>query len=325
MKAKISIFSVLMAVIAMPAVAGWQYDGYYVNDGYYVDDGSRFVVGLHGGVSMAHAKMKNEIGSLNSFYYVNPDTGAVISEFVYDHNGEPAEYILAGQGNVGDLPLRDDFKKSVFTGGGSVGFTFPNHTQWRLEIDYDYISETNYNQTPLLQGDLALIGGNVSVINVSSTGAKSTISTDIISAMAYYDFFDGKTKPLNKFIPYVGVGVGYAISRTTLNIYDIYGDLSYDAELLNYATKNSSTDILEFDNPTSADKYPASNNLALVGAIGASYGIAEYTFIDVGARFMYVPKISWNIANTDGSKHREWFSAEKMLYTNLTIGVRFEF
>ena len=62
MKTKISIFSIVMAMLVAPAFAGWQYDGYYTTDGYYRDDGSRFVVNLRGGLAMSNAKMKNEIG-----------------------------------------------------------------------------------------------------------------------------------------------------------------------------------------------------------------------------------------------------------------------
>lgn len=325
MKTKISIFSIVMAMLVAPAFAGWQYDGYYTTDGYYRDDGSRFVVNLRGGLAMSNAKMKNEIGSLYSTYMVNSTTGSVVSYLSWENDGNPTGYSVAGQGNLGTLPLNGDFKNNVFTAGGSVGFVFPNHTQWRLQADYDYISESEYNKTPLLHGDLALVDGTVSVANVSSASAKSTVSTDVVSAVLYYDFFEGKTKPLNKLIPYVGFGLGYAVSHTTLSLYDIYGDLSYDDSLRDFGTVNSSTYIIKFDNPTETDKYPASNNIAVVGAIGASYGIADKTFVDFGVRLMYLPKITWNIANDEGTKHREWFSAEKVLYTNLMVGLRFEF
>lgn len=326
MKARLSIFSVLMAMVAMPAVAGWQYDGYYVNDGYYVDDGSRFVIGFRGGLSIARAKMKNEIGSLYTAFWVNDETGSVVSDLSYEIAGAPSGYSVAGLGNIGDLPVKTDFKKNVFVGGASIGFVMPNNTHWRAELGYDYISETEYNQTPLLEGDLHLVDGVANIVHVASTAAKSTVSTDIVSAMAFYDFFDGKDKKMNQFIPYIGFGLGYATSKTTLALADIYGDLSSDASLDDFGEKNDSTGgILKFYNPTNKDYYPSSNNIALVGAIGASYGIAEYTYLDFGARFMYLPKITWNIANKDGSQHREWFSAEKVFYTNLMIGVRFEF
>ena len=325
MRIKTSIFSVLMMLVVAPAFAGWQYKGYYSNDGDYRDDGSRFVIGFRGGLAMANAKMKNEIGSLYTTYMVDDATGDIVSYLSWLNEGSPSGYSVAGQGNLGGLPLNGSFSNNAFTAGGSIGFVFPNRTQWRLEVDYDYISETNYNQTPLLEGNLNLSSGNVAVAYVSSTSAKSTVSTDIVSAMVYYDFFDGKNKPLDKFIPYVGFGLGYAMSRTTLSLYDVYGDLSADGDLANYGSVNSSTHLLTFDNPTDAEKYPGSNNLAVVGAIGASYGIADYTFVDFGLRLMYVPKITWNIANSAGTKHREWFSAEKVFYTNLMIGLRFEF
>jgi hypothetical protein len=98
-----------------------------------------------------------------------------------------------------------------------------------------------------------------------------------------------------------------------------------DEDLQNYGTVNQTTGVLQFANPNDKDKYPSSTNMALVGAIGASYGIAESTFIDISARLMYIPKITWNIVNSTGSQHREWFSAENMMHTNFMLGLRFEF
>ena len=93
-----------------------------------------------------------------------------------------------------------------------------------------------YNQSPLFDGDLPLTGGDVSdvVIIAQSGSAQSKISTDIISAMAFYDFFDGLQKPVRKVIPYVGFGIGYADSKTTLNLSDLYGDLSTSVDLQNF-------------------------------------------------------------------------------------------
>lgn len=308
---------------AFPAMAGWQYDGYRTHDGYYTDDGSKFTIGFRGGLSIADARMKNEIGSLYARYWINDETGEVIPNLAYTNAGEPEGYTFAGYGDLAKLPLTKDFKKSAFAAGASVGFTLPNSPQWRLEATYDYIAETEYNQTPLLEGSLSL--ANDYVVDVRSTGARSTITTDIVSAMVYYDFFDGKEKKLSQFIPYVGFGLGYAISRTTLHLSDIYGDLSDGGDLDDFGTVSSVDHVLRFDNPTDKNKYPASTNIAVAGALGFSYGIAESTFLDISARLMYIPKITWSIANSDGSRNREWFSAENMLYTSFMVGVRFEF
>ena len=316
----------------MPAFAGWEYNGYYVNDGIYDDTGLRFVVGLRGGFAMSRAKMQNDIGSLYTDYYVNDDTGAIVSSLSFtntfgdDPAAWPSNYSYVGYGDLATLPVKEDFKKNTFTAGASVGFTLPNNPQWRLEAAYDYIAETNYNQTPLIEGDMNVTGGDLgdTVVHVFSTGVKSTISTDVVSAMAYYDFFDGKNKKLHEFIPYVGLGLGYAISKTTLHISDIYGDLSLDEDLQNYGTPNDSG-ILQFDNPTDKNKYPSSTNIAMLGALGFSYGIAESTFLDASLRLMYIPKITWDIVNKTGEQYRDWYSAKDMLYTSFVIGLRFEF
>ena len=64
MKVRLSVFSLLLIMLCESAIAGWQNDGYYIRDGYYSDDGSRFTIGFRGGLSLAKAKMKNEMGML---------------------------------------------------------------------------------------------------------------------------------------------------------------------------------------------------------------------------------------------------------------------
>lgn len=332
MKAKLSLFSLLLAMSLTPAFAGWQYGGYYIDDSYYEDDGTKFVIGFRGGMSWANAKIKNEIGNLDGIYYMD-DSGNVISQRAYEaylsdlEPGDPDPFVYAGAGDLSSLPAKENFSKFAYTAGASIGFTVPYHPNWRLEANYDHISETNYNQIPLFSGDLRVSGGALGdngLVHVSSGGASATISTDIISAMAYYDFFEGDAKPLNKIIPYFGLGIGYASSKTTLRLSDIYGDLSTDSDLQNYGEADSAG-VVHFTPPSDKSKYPSSENVAAVGALGFSYGLTKYTFLDFGARLMYVPKITWNLVNSDASQHREWFSAKNMIYTNLTLGLRFEF
>ena len=326
MKLYKSLFFTILALASAPAFAGWQYDGYYVKDGYYTDDGSRFTISLRGGLSLANAKMENNIGNLDGYYYINPTTGTAVSLSYFSDASAAASsgFTDIAVGNVGSLPVKTNFSKTAFTAGGSIGFTVPNHPQWRLEAGYDYISETEYNQVPLFEGAMQVSGEYNGTIHVSSSGVTSTISTDVISAMAYYDFFEGTQKQLNQIIPYVGLGVGYANSRTTMKLSDIYGDLSTDSDMLNYGTPDSDG-IIQFNPPSDTSKYPTSTNVAAIGAIGAAYGISEYTFLDLGVRVMYIPTIKWNLVSNDGSQHREWFSAKDMIYTNFMLGLRFEF
>jgi len=326
MKSRKFLFSLLSVLCVMPAFAGWEYNGYYINDGYYNDDGMRFVIGAHGGLSWANAKMKNDIGNLDGYYYINPSTGTAVSLSYFGDSTDAANegFTAIAVGNIGDLPIKEKFSKLAFTAGGSIGFTIPYYPQWRLEAGYDHIAETEYNHVPLLDGNLKVAGDFNGVVHLSSTGVASTISTDIISVVAYYDFFDGNQKPLNQIIPYIGLGLGYATSKTTLKLSDIYGDLSTSSDLTNYGTPDSNG-IIRFEPPTDKSKYPESENIAAIGALGVSYGISKYTFFDFGARIMYVPKITWQFVNSDASQHRDWFSAEDMIYTDLVAGVRFEF
>ena len=324
MKFKYSLFSLVLSMCTLPSFAGWQYNGYYVDDGYYADDGSRFVIGVRGGLSFANAKIKNDVGSLYGYYYFNESNGDVVSQMAWESAGEPSGYAFAGYGDLSTLPAKKDFSKTAFAAGASIGFTVPYHPQWRLEAGYDHIAETDYNQIPLFEGDLKVSGGEAGSVHVASSGVTASVSTDIISAMAYYDFFDGVKKPVNQLVPYIGFGLGYASSKTILKLADIYGELSTDSDLQNYGTV-SSEGVIQFEPPTDKSKYPTSTNVALLGTLGLSYGISEYAFLDFNARLMYVPKISWELVNSDASLHREWFSAKDMIYTNLMVGLRFEF
>ena len=313
----------VMGLATMPAVAGWQYNGYYIDDGYYEDDGSRFIMGGYAGASFVNADIKNEMGSLQTDYYVSSVSGVVISGTAYDvlNPTLQAEYSYIGIGDVSELPVAQNFSKTAFAMGGYMGFSLPYHPQWRLQAGFDHISEISYDRIPMFEGEISLTSG--ARAHVYSSGVKSTITTDVLSVMAVYDFFEGNKKPLNTFVPYVGVGAGYAMSKTMLKLTDIFGDLSQDNDLENYGTLENG--ILVFDNPTDADKYPSSDNIALLGTLGTAYGINEYMFLDFAVRLMYVPKTTWAIANADGSQHRNWFSAKDMIYTNLTVGLRFEF
>lgn len=326
MRLRNSLFSMLCVLSVAPAFAGWQYDGYYMNDGYYNDDGMRFVIGVRGGLSWANAKIENDVGNLYGYYYVNQITGDVISAMAWTAAGEPVDYLNAGYGDLSALPAKEKFSKLAFTAGGSIGLTLPHHQQWRLEVGYDHIAEIDYNQIPLFEGDLNVSGGDIgdAVVHVSSSGAITTISTDVVSVMANYDFFEGLQKPLNQVIPYIGLGLGYATSKTTLKLSDIYGDLSTDSDLQNYGTPDGDG-VLQFEPPSDKSKYPDSENIAVIGALGLSYGISEYTFLDFSARVTYIPKITWQLVNSDGNLHRDWFSAKDVMYTNLMLGVRFEF
>ena len=326
MKLKTSLFSLAVMFIANSSFAGWQSDGYYVRDSYYRNDGSKLVISLRGGLSLANAKMTNEVGSLDAGYYMTDLNGDIISSLAYRDAGSPSGYTDVGYGNIADLPVKEKFSKTAFAAGASLGFTVPYHQQWRLEAGYDHISETDYNATPLFEGDLNLTGAPIGdvVALVHSSGVSSTISTDVVSVMGFYDFFDGLQKPVNKIVPYIGVGVGYAMSKTTMKLSDIYGDLSEAKDLENFGTVGTAG-VIQFDNPTDKDKYPTSNSIALLAGLGFAYGINENTYLDAGVRLMYIPKITWDLVNKDGSLHRSWFGAENMIYTNFMLGVRFEF
>lgn len=322
----IYILPILSCLCGAGANANWEYPGTYVGDGWYSDDGSRFTISVRGGASVAFASIKNDIGALTSEYYYNPNDGSVISAAYYDacRNGSAggcADYVYAGVGELGTLPAKEDFESFAFAAGASVGWTIPNHPQWRIELGWDHISETEYNVSPLFEGDLPLAGGLIDgvVVHAQSGGVHSKVNTDIISVMAFYDFYDGLYKPVRTVIPYVGLGVGYADSKTTLNLVDLYGDLSTSVDLQNFGTPDE-YGVLQFYRSEKS-----SSNVAGLVSLGLSYGITDSLFADFGARVAYIPKIKWALDNADNTRSRDWFSAENMIYANIMLGLRFEF
>ena len=311
----------MIACLEMPAArADWEYDGVYVRDGHYEDDGRRFIILVRGGISYGIAKIKSDVGSLTVDYYYDSATSSVIPGTVCD--GACGAYEFIGYGSIGDLKPSEDYKALSFTGGAAIGWVLPWTPHWRFQVDWDYLSESEYNVSPLFKGDLPLHGGDnpdITSIKWKTGSVQSTITTNVLTAMAIRDFYDGWDKPLRKVIPYAGFGLGYADSDTVLNFYDAYGDLSLLGELVNYGELDSSN-IRQF---YSSKK--SSSNLAAVVTFGFSYGVSESFFLDTGFRFIYVPRIKWALGNADGSRSRDWFRAENMLFSNFLFGFRWEF
>ncbi len=270
---------------------------------------------------MGFGAIKNDVGSLTPNYYYNPTTGQVISEAYYKNCTDCGDFEYLGYGDLSTLAATEDYREFAFAAGASIGWTIPNRPQWRVEIGWDHITESEYNVSPLFEGDLTLTGGAIegAVVHVESGAVHSNISTDIISAMAFYDFFDGLYKPTRTMIPYIGFGFGYADSKTTLNLVDPYGDLSSDADLQNFGERDP-YGVIQFNR---SEKN--TSNVAGVIAAGVSYGVTENLFFDFGARVAYIPKVKWALKNDAGTRTRDWFSAENMIYANIMLGLRFEF
>ena len=292
----------------------------YVRDGYYEDDGRRFIILVRGGVSYAQGKTKNDVGMLRVDYY--NDNGVVFPCDSVAGGNVCSAYEFVGTGNLGSLPMSKNYNEISFIGGVAIGWVLPWTPQWRFQIDWDYISESEYNTYPLFKGTLHLTGGdnpNITSIPWESGTVQSTITTNVLTTMAIRDFYKGWQKPLRKLIPYAGFGLGYADSDTVLNLSDTSGDLSGAPDLQQFGERDDNG-ILHF---YSAKK--SSSNLAAVVTFGLSYGVSESFFLDSGFRFIYIPKVKWALSTEDGSWTRDWFHTENVLYSSFLFGFRWEF
>lgn len=314
------VSGVIVGACCLPAMANWER---YNNAGsLYDDDGTRFIISVRGGMAWGNSKIQNDMGAFTSVYYYNPSTGAVVSSTYCEATQcIDAGYVYAGYGKLGDLKATEKFNQFSFAAGASMGWTIPNSPRWRMELGWDHIAKAEYNVSPLFSGELVLYDGlpNLPSVFAESGAVQSNVTSDVFSAMVFYDFFDGMVKPLNKVIPYIGFGIGYADSATELQLADIYGDLSEIQDLGTYAEIGEGG-IYKFYKSTDN-----STSIAGIGALGISYGITDRVYLDAGVRVMYIPKIRWTLSNADDSKHRDWFSAKNMIYTNAMFGIRFEF
>lgn len=322
MKCKITIFSLLFAICGVSANANWEYNA---PAGHYQDDGSRVTISIRGGAAFGSASIKNELGTLVPEPYWYDATIGIMTETYCGGAAACAtlSYTNLGQIDIGQLPANKKFDSFSFAGGMGVGLVLPHAPQWRAEAAWDHISKTDYNSTPMFKGDL--VSTTSDVLSVESTGVQSDITTEVFSVMLYHDFFEGMQKPLRELIPYIGFGAGYADSVTVLNVTDAFGDLSNQDSMQDLGEDTGGSTLSFYTSESS------SSNIAVLGALGFSYGLDTNTFFDVGVRLMWLPKVTWelnNAENTDttvGFKSRDIFSAENMLYGMVTVGLRFEF
>lgn len=318
-KRNIYLLSLLLCFVASPLSANWQYPGYYIGDGWYEEDGSKFVISARGGASFGMGDVKNNVGAVFIDYYVVPGTQQVIPWGQCIVNGGCDDLDLAGYGNLSQLHATKQYETFSFAAGASIGWIMPYRPQWRIEAGWDHIDETEYNSSPMFSGQLPLTDGIWTSAFIESGSVNSKVTTDIISLMFYHDFFEGLEKPMGQFIPYIGFGAGYGDTKTVLNFFDPYGDISAQQEFSQYGEPDS-YNLTQFY----LSEYNTSNVVGILAA-GLSYGIARNTYLDFGARAMYLPNIKWKLSNADGSKHRDLFESKNNFYINLMLGVRFEF
>lgn len=317
MRKYLGVFFTSFLCCMTAAHANWQYPNRYSRDSWSGDDGMRFVLSVRGGASYSKAKIQNEIGALTGQYVYNIETGEVATLAWYRASGEPAGFADAGYARLGDLPAAKNYSELTVAAGVSAGLTIPDVPQWRIEFGFDHIAEVDYNQNPLFEG--VLVTSEEKYVDAQSGGIQSSLSSDIYSAMAFYDFFEGIKKPLKEIIPYIGFGLGYGDTKTILQLTDSYGDLSDIYELQNFGIVDDAG-VIQFNKSETR-----TSNLVPIAAIGISYGMNERMYFDAGIRAMYIPKIKWQLTSADAEKQRDWFTADKMIYVNAMVGLRVEF
>ncbi|MDR1027430.1 MAG: hypothetical protein LBL46_03385 [Rickettsiales bacterium] len=312
-------FAFLAAVFACGANANWEYAGRGGPGGSGADD-ARFVFAVRAGAAMPQAKMTNDLGLMENHYW---DCGGVNTPC--DEADLPEGYI--GMVDLGLLPVNAKYNTASFAGGASAGVAFGG---LRLEIDWMRVAQSNFSASPLFFGSVYMYGdpdldGNLDGIfeyhDNSVAAARASVSTDIISAMIYYDF--GRPSR-GRVTPYIGAGFGYAASTAVLTLVDTWGDLAANMTLDGVGTALPDGAIEFYTSET------ITTNFAATAAAGFAFGIADGVFLDIGGRASYVPRISWTLNNGsenggDITHSRGIFSAENVIFLSGYAGVRFEF
>jgi hypothetical protein len=308
MKIKYLSFVLLFFAFVSGVRANWEYAA---PGGYYADAGGRMTLAVRGGMAYGMAGMTNELGDFQ--YPIFDDTDTEIGRVI-----------------LGDLPAANDFKEMSWAAGVSVGWRLSGSPQWRFEADWTHIAKAEYNASPMFSGELPLMYSEMyeGTLQMDAGNVQSNVKTDIFSAFAYYDFFEGYQKPVREFIPYIGVGLGYYNSKTMLNLSDVYGNLSFDDQMHDFAVDTGAAALRFYTSETTT------GNVSVSGALGMSYVIEDGLSIDFGLRLTWLPKVEWELNNelageevlaTIGQKSLTIFGAENMLYGTATIGIRFEF
>jgi opacity protein-like surface antigen len=302
----------LLSLVSFAASANWE------TGRPYYDDGARITVSIRGGVAQPKSTMKNQLGSMPVYYYHVGDTVWINDPYCGDPDG--ALCPLYGRDDMGEMTVAKSYDSRAFAGGFSVGAVWGGKPNLRTELDWLHIAETSSMMNPLLKGEIETVIGTESS---ESLAARASTSTDVISAMIYYDFFKGMVKPAGAAVPYIGVGFGYASSKATLELTDALYELS-ELSLAGFGNTNGL--IMDYFSSTTT-----SNNFSVSGAAGIAFGIQDGVFLDLGARATYVPEITWSLNNqplVDGKttyKERPFFSANDILFITVYAGLRFEF
>ncbi|MDR0449041.1 MAG: hypothetical protein LBG89_01085 [Rickettsiales bacterium] len=302
-----------IAFFASTANANWS----RISD---ADDGGRFYFAVRGGAAFGiGGYMENKLGSVSSsglFLYC-PD--GVCTDYISTEdmiNTSDPDYEFIGVVPLGGLPVSEKFSVMTWNTNIGVGVVLPGMPGTRIEGSWDRISEVSYNASPFVAGE-TLTSENVP-ISVMDTGAiTSGVQTDIFMMMAYFDFFQGRQKPARQAIPYIGLGLGYAQSRTSMSLIDSNGTLEDTGAFADFV--DQSTGGFYF-----SENY--SNGLAAGAAFGISYGINQFAFLDFGAKVIMANKVEWNMTNPNtGMEKAVVATSSPVIYGMVLAGFRFEF
>lgn len=301
-----------MAIAAILTAGAANANWSYIQDGY--DDGARFYVKVAGGMALSlGGDVSSNLGSVDLIAECTKGTTDACGFFSpYEgHQQDATLYDYYGAGAI-ELNPSTNLEIQTWTTNIAMGFVMPRSSNVRLELSWDRISESSYNASPLFLTDETTTQG-FPVGKESVASLTSKMSSDIVMAMFYYDFFDGATKRPFEFIPYVGAGLGFSSTKIKSSVSD-GGALA------------TTWGLVEFVDQTGG-MFPSENyssGLALGAAVGFSYGLHEMAFLDIGAKIIMANGAEWNLTNPAGNE-RALISTDNVIYGIVSAGLRFEF
>ena len=246
------------------------------SDGWYA--------GLLGGISYAPAVNLN-ISPLGISPVVNPLLPTQVFSVGILGNGRVSHRIGGGgDGQVGYRWCKVRFEGELYIGSNPLASFSSNNVAIKRHLtpfQYTTFSNTTFNNTNATGSFLILTPPQITRNAFLKLSGSSTFGAGFFNA--FYELYDEDADP--SYIPYFGLGIGYARVQTKLN-FDNFNNLAGYLQARNYLTSTSSISF---------------TRSAPVGQmiIGLSYFFSDYSSFNIDYRYITTRTLNYGFGQRD--------------------------
>jgi opacity protein-like surface antigen len=199
---------------------------------------------------------------------------------------------------------------TVFNFGGGVGYYWTSRFRTDLTIEGRTPSDLSVNGTYQYDQD---IGGTAQVDGV--TRDKVKLTSGLVLFNAYWDFM-----PRDRFTPYVGAGVGFAVNQLKRSFSNI--EALCDGAAL--PVGDDCFDAADDMRGITGDETANTVTFAAAAMAGFSYAITPVTMFDMNYRYLYMGGSDASISLATGpTSTRSTFSTGDIHEHQIRAGLRF--